>query len=154
MSPLNLGKYIQGNVIIPAGGDQYIAHTVIQAPPTHHLAINIIEAFGGDANEGVTIYQIPTNTLAANSEMKAGDIAGAMQISSFGALLLTLPSGQTDENIRSPPYSADNGRGPTMGTFPLFVLPAGYSLVAANNAANTNAITVNAGGFCVGGKYA
>ncbi len=146
---MDLGKYIQQSITIAGGGDEFIAHTVLTAPPTHDLYISAINAYGGDSNEGVTFWQIPTNAIAPNTDPKAGDISGALQLSSSAAFALTTALGQTDANMRQTPYAADDGRGQVMGTFPLIIIPAGYSLLATSHSANTNPIDVAAGGFLV-----
>ena len=146
---MDLGKYIQQSITIAGGGDEWIAHTVLTAPPTHDCWISAINAYGGDSGEGITFWQIPTNAIAPNTEPKAGDVSGSLQLSSTAAFMLETALGQTDVNARQTAYAADDGRGPVMGTFPLIVIPAGYSLIVASHTANTNAIQVAAGGFLV-----
>ncbi len=142
------GEYIQTSTSIPAGGDEYIAHVVISAPPNQHLAINILNIYGGDGGgEGCTFWQIPNMNLAPNTEPKAGDISGSLQISTAAFFASETALGLTDANQRSTPFAADAGRGAGMGTFPLYLLPANYSIVVTSQTANTAAINIEAGGF-------
>ena len=145
---MELGRYIQGSVS-PTANDQYIAFEVLTAPPTHHIYINALDAFGGDSNQTVQFFQIPTNSLAPNAEPKAGDIAGAIQLCNFGGYALTSVYGQTDKQQRVTAGSADAGRGQTQLTVPLAVLPAGYTLVVCSLQNFSNPFTANAGGFMV-----
>jgi len=145
---LNLGRYIQSSVT-PTANDQFIAFSVLTAPPTHHIYINAIDAFGGDTNQTLSLFQIPTNALGPNSEPKAGDIIGAIQICNQGGYALTQPVTQTDAQQRVCATGADAGRGNTQLTMPLAILPAGYSLIVSSMQNFSNPFTVNAGGFMV-----
>ncbi len=145
---MKLGRYIQGSVS-PSGNDQFIAFTVLTAPPTHHIYINAMDAFGGDTNQTVQFLKIPTNAILPNAETKAGDVAGALQLCNFGAYALTQPAGQTNTNQRTTAGSADQGRGATQLPVPVALLPAGYSLVVTSLQNFTNSFTANAGGFMV-----
>lgn len=142
-----LGDFLQGYAKIRAGGDELIAKAIISAPPDKNLAITALNSYGGDANELLTFWAIPNMNLLANGNQKAGDISGALQICSTGFFGMSNAIGNTDANNRATPFAADNGRGSGMGTFPLYLLPAGYSLVAASFTANTATIYLSAGGF-------
>lgn len=142
-----LGIFQTGYAKIRAAGDELIAKAVISAPPDHNLAITALNAYGGDANQLLTWWVVPNMNLLPNQDMKAGDISGALQVCSTGYFSLTNAIAQTDTNNRATPFAADQGRGSGMGTFPLYLLPAGYSLVAASYTANTAAIYLSAGGF-------
>ena len=144
---VQLGKFIQASGEIPAGSDADTGWRVLDAPPDQNVALNSLNCYGGDANEFCSFWQVPTNSTI-DSGTKAGDIAGSLQICGAGGFALTLPLAQTDSLFRSNPYSSDSGRGPIGPiAFPIFVLPAGYSLIIACTAANTNAIYAQAGGF-------
>jgi len=144
---VQLGKFIQATGTIPAGSDADTGWRVLDAPPDQNVAFNSLNCFGGDSNELCSFWQVPTNTILSDS-IKAGDIAGSLQICGAGGFTLTLPAGQTDSLFRSNPYSSDSGRGPIGPiAFPIFVLPAGYTLVISCTSDNTNAIYAQAGGF-------
>ena len=145
---MRLGEYIQVQTTIPASGDEYIAHVVISAPPENHLAVNVMDIYGGDGGgDGCTFWQIPNMNLAPNTEPKAGDISGAIQICSPAYFATENVLGPTDANNRGVPFAIDAGRGAGMGTFPLYLLPANYSIVVTSQQANTALININAGGF-------
>lgn len=141
------GEFITSFTTIPAGGDEFIAHSLISAPPDKHLAVIAINSYGGDANEQNTIFMIPNMNLAPNTSPKAGDISGAIQVSSTGFFLNSNALGNTDANNRMTIFAADNGRGLGMGQQPLIILPAGYSLVVASFTANTAVVNWVAGGY-------
>lgn len=143
-----LGRYIQASVT-PSANDQFIAFSVLTAPPTHHVYINAMDAFGGDTNQTLSFFQIPTNALGPNAEPKAGDIQGSLQVCNLGGYALTQPTTQTDTNRRVTATGADAGRGNTQLTMPLMVLPAGYTLVVSSMQNFTNSFTCNVGGFLV-----
>jgi len=144
---VQLGKFIQASGEIPAGSDADTGWRVLDAPPDQNVALNSLNCFGGDTNEMCSFFQVPTNSTI-DSSTKVGDIAGSLQICAAGGYLLTQLATQTDSLFRAHPYSTDGGRGPVGPlSFPIFVLPAGYSLVIACTAANTNAIYAQAGGF-------
>ena len=145
---MNLGEYISAEAQIPAG-DAGIGKALISAPPDQHVAITSLNVYGGDANELCTAWMMPTLNLPPNADTTAGSISGAHQISSIGFFNLTNALGNTDQLNRAYPAAADSGRGSGMVTFPLFVLPAGYSIVFSCFTANAAAITLLAGGFLV-----
>ena len=144
------GEYIQTQSTIPAGGDEYIAHQVISALPDKHWLLTQSICMGGDANEVASLWMIPNMNLAPNTEPKAGDISGAIQVCSTGFFNCTNALGNTDANNRATAFAADSGRG--LGMQPiLFVLPANYTLVATSFTANTAVLNWSAGGFVVEG---
>jgi len=143
---VKVGQYIAGSAQIPAG-DAHIGKAVLSAPAHSHIAVAALNVSGGDANELVTAWIIPTMNMPPNANTKAGDISGSLQISSIGSFNLTNALGNTDSDNRAVPYAADSGRGSGMGTFPMFMLPAGYSLIFNCFTANAAVINISAGGF-------
>ena len=138
---MKLGTYSQSSTDIPATTAAYNLTAIYRGPPDQHTWITNVQYFGGDDNEFVQLFVVPTNTVV--SGQTPTNIAGSIAVSWLFWTGTAIGINQNQPSILTSVVDKFQSNQNSI------YLPAGYVLCAACNAENAAALNFRVGGFAL-----